>query len=157
MSQPTLTVEQVRSLATDKVFARGEAYYWDDVIFDTVKRGSVIEASCEAGSQPEPYHVTATLGENGVTEMTCTCPYDFGGACKHVVALLLTYVRRAQVFEARPTIEVALNARTKDELIALVQKMLTYYPDLKAVVDGRPHFSEQMDEEGDYDDYDYED
>jgi uncharacterized Zn finger protein len=155
MSQPRLTLEQVRSRATEKVFARGEAYYWDDVIFDTVKRGSVIEAFCEASSQPEPYHVTATLGENGVAEATCTCPYDYGGACKHVVALLLTYVRRAQVFEERPAIEAALNARSKDELITLIQKMLTYYPDLKAVVDGRPHISEQMrEDEDDYDDYD---
>jgi uncharacterized Zn finger protein len=154
MIRPKLTLEQIRIHATDKVFARGEAYYWDDVIFDAVKRGNVIEAYCEAGSQPESYHVTAALGENGILETSCTCPYDYEGACKHVVALLLTYLRREQVFEERPTISDALNMRGKDELIALIQKMLTYYPDLKSVVDGRPHISEQMreDEDDEYDD-----
>ena len=156
MEQIRLTLEQVRAYATEKSFARGEKYYWDDAIFDTVKRGSVIEAFCVAGSQPEPYYVTATLNENGIAQASCTCLYDAGGACKHMVALLLTYVRRAQVFDERPTIEASLNARSKDELVALVQKMLTYYPDLKAVVDGSPHISEQM-EEGWDDDFDDDD
>jgi uncharacterized Zn finger protein len=156
MTQPVLTLDQVRAYANEKSFARGEKYYWDDTIFETVKRGSVLEAFCEAGSQPEPYYVTATLAENGIAEASCTCPYDYGGACKHIVALLLTYVHRAQVFEERPSIEAALNGRSKDELIVLIQKMLTYYPDLNAVVDGRPHISEQMDEDWhDDDDYDH--
>lgn len=157
MAQLHLTLDQIRTYATEKSFARGEKYFWDDAIFEPLKRGNVLEAFCEAGSQPEPYFVTATLDENGVVEASCTCPYEYGGACKHVVALLITYVRRAQVFTDYPPIEAALNARSKDELIALVQKMLGYYPDLKAVVDGRPHISEQTDEDwgdDDYEDYD---
>jgi uncharacterized Zn finger protein len=121
-----------------------------------VKRSIFLEAFCEAGSQPEPYYVTASLTENGIAEASCTCPYDYGGSCKHIVALLLTYVRRAQVFEKRPPFDAALNARSKDELIALIQKMLTYYPDLKAIVDDHPHISEQRDEDWD-DDYDDDD
>lgn len=51
------------------------------------------------GTAPEPYEVKVMLGENEVLSAECTCPYDWGGACKHVVALLLTYIHQPEAFE----------------------------------------------------------
>lgn len=45
------------------------------------------EFSC-IGSSPEPYKVTIELGKNNIKTTSCTCPYDYGGICKHTVASL---------------------------------------------------------------------
>ncbi len=86
-----LTLKQIRTGATAQSFARGEEYYNNGAIFDPVMHGDEIEGSCEASSQPEPYQVRVKLGNDGIAEASCTCEYEYGGVCKHIVALLLTY------------------------------------------------------------------
>jgi uncharacterized Zn finger protein len=100
-----------------------------------VQRGNELHGFCEASSQPEPYHVRVTLGDQGVIEASCTCQYDFGGDCKHIVALLLTYLNKPGQFEQRPPIAESLASRDKDSLIALIHKMIDRYPDLEALID----------------------
>jgi len=46
-------------------------------------------ADCE-GSYT--YHLRVELDEGGIQSAFCTCPYDYAGYCKHIVALLLTYI-----------------------------------------------------------------
>ncbi len=130
-----LTLDQIRARATEQSFARGQTYYKEGTIFDTVQRGSRIEGHCEASSQPEPYYVTAALNNEGIVETSCTCQYEYGGDCKHIVALLLTYLNKASKFEQRTPINETLADRDKDDLIALIQKMVERYPDLQALVD----------------------
>ncbi len=36
-----------------------------------------------------PYKVKITWDENDYTELSCTCPYDYGGYCKHIAAVLM--------------------------------------------------------------------
>jgi uncharacterized Zn finger protein len=80
----------IRSLATAQSFERGENYYHSGAVLGLSKRGNTLLAHVE-GSSYEPYEVTVELSEHGVIEAYCTCPYDWGGYCKHVVAALLAY------------------------------------------------------------------
>ncbi|MBD2305029.1 SWIM zinc finger family protein [Chroococcidiopsis sp. FACHB-1243] len=31
------------------------------------------------------------MGKQGIVSADCTCPYDWGGLCKHQIAVLLAY------------------------------------------------------------------
>src|SRR5260221_238998 len=130
-----LTTDQIRARSIDQSFSRGQSYYKNNAIFDTVQRGDQIEGFCEASSQPSPYHVQATLSDKGIIRTSCTCQYDYGGDCKHIVALLLTYQHKSELFEQRTPIADTLASRDKDDLIALIRKMIERYPDLQALVD----------------------
>lgn len=133
MSQ--ITLNDIRSRATAQSFARGENYYHNGAIFDTVRRGNELEGRCE-GSEYVPYHIRVVLDEAGKVDTAfCTCPYDWGGDCKHIVALLLAYLHEPESFEERAPIRDVLLERSKEQLVTLIHQMIARYPDLQALVD----------------------
>ncbi len=93
-----------------------------------------LRAQCE-GSEYEPYQVSAILSKTGVVETSCTCPYDYGGICKHVIALLLTYVHTPQAFRVIPPLTTLLAERSQEELIALIGEMIEREPELLSLVE----------------------
>lgn len=131
---PRLTENHIRNLASGSSFERGENYYRDGAVFGAVRQGMELRAQCE-GSDYEPYQVSATLTESGITETSCTCPYDYGGICKHIVALLLTYVREPQSFRSVPPLTSLLAERSQEELIALISEMIKREPELLSLVE----------------------
>ena len=83
---PQIKPEEIRSRTTAQSYMRGESYFQNEAIFDTVRRGNELEGRCE-GSDYAPYHVSATLDEKGhIIATSCTCEYNWGGDCKHIVA-----------------------------------------------------------------------
>ncbi|MCQ3932392.1 MAG: hypothetical protein DPW16_18240 [Chloroflexi bacterium] len=133
-SQSEITLAQIRARANSQSFTRGEQYFRQNAISNTVKHGNIIEADC-TGSRSRPYHIQATIDETGILSTSCTCQYSYEGDCKHIVALLLNYLKRPEDFEEHPPIEGTLQKRTKEELIKLIQTMVRHYPDLQALVD----------------------
>src|SRR5215216_4778501 len=131
---PRLTEAHVRELASEKSFDRGEAYYHDGSVLEPVRQERELRAQCQ-GSDYEPYQVSATLSKSGIAETSCTCPYDYGGICKHVVALLLTYVHEPQAFRSIPPLDTLLDGRSQEELIALIGKMIKHEPELLSLVE----------------------
>lgn len=130
---PKLTEAQIKSLASSQSYQRGLSYYRDDSILNPVRQGMELSAEC-SGSDYEPYEVTATLNKNGVADTSCTCPYEYGGICKHIVALLLTYIHEPDSFEALDDLQSDLSNLSKEELIQLVGDMVNRDPKLKSVV-----------------------
>jgi len=94
---PQLTEGDIQLLCSARSFERGQELYWREAIRHPLRQGSTLQALCE-GSQAEPYRVMAELDEQGVAWAECSCPYDWGGHCKHIVALLLTWVHDPQEF-----------------------------------------------------------
>ncbi len=139
---PQLQQTQIRQRATAKSYERGENYYQSKAIFDTVHQGDEIKGLCE-GSSYQPYQVRAILNKDGnIVVTSCTCEYDQGGDCKHIVALLLTYLREPELFEQRAPVEDQLAERSQEELISLIRQMVERYPDLQTLID-RPRPSQQ--------------
>ena len=99
-----------------------------------VRQAKDLRAQCE-GSDYEPYQVSATLTKSGIGETSCTCPYDYGGICKHIVALLLTYVHEPQMFRSIPPITTLLAGCSQKELIALIGEMIKREPELLSLVE----------------------
>lgn len=131
---PKLTEAQIRAMATEKSFERGKGYYQGGAIVEPLRQGLELRAEC-AGSEYEPYQISVTLGAKGVVQTSCTCPYDWGGVCKHVVALLLTYIHRPQTFRALQPLDKMLANKSRDELIVIIQDLLRHKPDLMPVVE----------------------
>ena len=131
---PRITEAYVRGLATEKSFGRGRSYYKDGSIIDPVRQGIELRAYCE-GSEDEPYHLNVTLARGGVKDASCTCPYDWGGICKHLVALLLAYVHNPDQFRVVPPLQEMLARSTREELIAIIDQMLKREPELMPIVE----------------------
>jgi uncharacterized Zn finger protein len=131
---PTLTEAHIHNLASVQSFERGSSYFHDGAIFDPICQGRELRAFCE-GSEYEPYQVSATLTADGVGKTSCTCPYDWGGICKHIVALLLTYVHTPHAFRVIPALEALLAHRSRADLITLIDTMLKREPSLMAMVE----------------------
>jgi len=131
---PCLTEADIRELADDLSFERGMDYYMHDAIQEPVRQGSELRGECY-GSRSEPYQVRVLLGERGIVAAHCTCPR--GGFCKHIVALLLNYIRRPDAFRDVPPLEAMLASLTRDDLVGLVETMVRREPSLLALVETR--------------------
>ncbi len=129
---PALKESQVKALATDQSFERGQHYFHSGVIFNPTLQGNTLWADCEGTSTYQP---RATLGPDGVEDSSCTCPYDWGGLCKHQVALLLTYIHNRDQFQVMQPLPELLAGRSRDDLLTLIERMVQRHPDLLDIVD----------------------
>lgn len=129
MSAPKLTEGLIRSLTSAQSFSRGEESYMDGAVCDLERRRNILRAQVE-GSQYEPYEVSVELDAGGVMDATCTCPYDLGDYCKHVVAVLLAYVREPDCVAERRTVAELLTGLHRDELVDLLTKLLSAHVEL---------------------------
>ena len=121
MTKPLITEKTIREMANAKSFARGKEYYHDGAVSDVIRRGNRITAEVEGS---DLYEVTIVLDDGDVAEARCTCPYDFDGYCKHVVAVLLKLVHGADDVTERPPVDDLIRGLDRDDLARLVQKRL---------------------------------
>jgi uncharacterized Zn finger protein len=126
---PSITEADIRRLSSEQSFERGVDYYQGGALFELVRQGNELRAYCE-GSSYEAYRVSATLEKGGILSTHCTCPYDWGGLCKHIVALLLAWVHEPGTFHTVPPLDEMLAGRSQEELIALIKEMLKREPEL---------------------------
>jgi SWIM zinc finger len=107
----------IRTVATARSYTRGEEVFARGAVRDLRFTGRVYTASV-SGSRPAPYRVRIHGGPDEL-EAACTCPYEDGGACKHIVAVLLAIVEEggAQAKGRRelpPEVRQRLEALLKD-------------------------------------------
>src|SRR5438309_11319045 len=88
---PTITEQDIRNIIDPASFQRGQTYYNSDAIFNTRQQGMAMKARCQ-GSRSQAYRVEVTFNNAGIVSNQCSCP--LGGHCKHVAALLLTWIRQ---------------------------------------------------------------
>lgn len=129
-----LTQRQIQSRAFGKTFDRGETLYTNGAISRTVRRGDEINARCQ-GSYPQPYRVWATILAGEIAATSCDCEYDWGGDCKHIVALLLTFLYEPERFQERETLRDALMSRQKEDLLDIIEEMILLHPELVDIVE----------------------
>jgi uncharacterized Zn finger protein len=116
----------IRSLCTDAVFERGRNYRAEGRVRRIDRFEDLVTAAVQGSSR---YDVTVELGGTGI-DARCTCPYDGGGACKHVVAVLLEVAADPPEDESG-RIEAAIEDLSTDDLRAFVRDALAEHPELR--------------------------
>ncbi|MBE0684786.1 MAG: SWIM zinc finger family protein [Anaerolineaceae bacterium] len=129
MKEILLTEEDIQLLSTEKSFDRGEDLYLSSAISDTFRKKNTIFGKCE-GSGGKPYDLEVNF--DGIEmDAFCTCPYDWGGLCKHLVAFLLTFVNEEELFTESVDIPTLLEPLDRENLIVLISKLVKEKPDLQ--------------------------
>ncbi|RZM82797.1 SWIM zinc finger family protein [Leptolyngbya iicbica] len=131
-SLPRLTEKQVKALATEQSWQRGQRYFRQGAIAQGARQGAKIWADCMGTGV---YRTEVTFDQAGIEASSCTCPYDWGGICKHQVALLLTYIHTPDTFEELQPVAELLGDRSRADLLTMVEAMVQRYPDLMTIVD----------------------
>jgi len=78
----------IRRYASSRSFERGRDYLRSGAVSLLANDARQIKGEVQ-GSGSEPYGVDAVYDESGDLLARCDCPYDRGGWCKHIVAVLL--------------------------------------------------------------------
>jgi uncharacterized Zn finger protein len=92
---PTLSEQDIRNFVGERSFSLGQQYFRGKTLFNARRQGMMLKARCQ-GSQPDAYHVQAILETTRITDTACSCP--IGSHCKHVAALLLTWLHHPTEF-----------------------------------------------------------
>jgi uncharacterized Zn finger protein len=116
---PGVSEARIRAGASPDSFGRGRDYYDRGAVVELALRGHTFQGDVE-GSQYTPYRVIVSFDVGGITTASCTCPYDWGGWCKHIVAVLLTSLYEADEIESRPTLDAQLAELDRTQLQALL-------------------------------------
>ncbi len=122
MTWPELTEAQIRQYAAADTFQRGRDYYQQGAVVALIKRGALLQAEVE-GSRAAPYRVHCAFDSPGQITATCSCPYEWGGWCKHIVAALLACIKEPETIEERPALESILEKLKREDLLALLLKL----------------------------------
>ena len=118
----------IRANATNQSWQRGEIYYRDGYVGQVSRRGDTIAAEV-SGSGVRPYRVTINFGDCQMMG-ECTCPYDWGGYCKHIVATLLVCLHQSELIQSRPSLEEILDRLNEVQTQTLIQKLVARKPEL---------------------------
>ncbi len=122
-----ITEDTLRSITIKQSFERGREYYHSGAIYNAIHQGNTLLADCEGTSA---YHLHVELDEGGIQSASCTCSYELSGYCKHIIALLLTYIHQPGRFSERKSLSVLLENVDKTALVAILTKLTDRHPEL---------------------------
>ena len=129
MQPPQVTPDQIQQRCTEQSFTRGLDYFHAGAIGNPTLHNYTLSAICE-GTDIDPYRVTVELMPTGIASTDCSCPYDWEGDCKHIVALLLTYVEEPDAIYSLDTLLATLEAKPKSSLLQVISELLKRAPEL---------------------------
>ena len=130
----SLTHTDIQRWVGPASFQKGMSYFGRGAIYESRLQGQTLKARCH-GSQAASYKLQVTFGLAGIASANCSCPVGAGGRCKHIAALLLTWVDAPASFEETNDLVASLEKRSKAELIALIQQMVQREPDFEILLE----------------------
>lgn len=127
MPLPHFSETQLTAYAATHIVERGRAYYTQGRVTSLVCRGTTLFAEVE-GNEELAYQVCCTFETDGSIVTRCTCPYDRGGWCKHIVAACFSLLFQPETIEERPSLERLLADLTREQLRTLVLELAAVDP-----------------------------
>ena len=124
-----LTEQDIHDLANEKTFEKGEELYECGAISATSLKGNTIYGKCD-GSEFMPYDIEIDLSDDEI-DPYCTCPFDWGGICKHQVALLLTFLYEPEKFIELEDPTTLLEQLDREKLILLISDLIKDHPNIQ--------------------------
>lgn len=138
-----LTESEIAKGANSSSFEKGYNYYQHGYVLEITQRGEQITAEVE-GSGYQPYQVQVTVKENTIVTTHCSCPYDWGGYCKHIVAVLLHYIHEPDAIEQQEPLATSLADLTAEQLKQLIIKVSTENLDFVRAIERELHWSKMV-------------
>ena len=132
MEPPEITQYQIQERCTEQSYMRGLDYFHSGAISNPTFHDYTLSGTCE-GTDIEPYRVTVELTPTGIADADCSCLYDWGGDCKHIVALLLTYVHEPDAILSLEPLLTALAEKPKSNLLQVISELLKRAPELAPI------------------------
>ena len=139
-----ITETLVREHSSPQSFRKGEDYYRQGAVLSVIRRDTTVQAEV-AGGGFVPYNVSVSFYEAGIVHATCSCPYDWGGWCKHIVAVLLSCVHAPEIVQNLPALEETLCTLDRDQLQDLLLKLAERDPTLTEVIESEISLLESSD------------
>ncbi|RKU06275.1 hypothetical protein C6502_20475 [Candidatus Poribacteria bacterium] len=133
MELPQITLEQIQERCTEQSFTRGVDYFYADAISNPVFHDYTLSATCE-GTDIDPYRVTVELMPTRIDAAHCSCLYDWGGDCKHIVALLLTCFHNPETILSLEPLFATLASEPSSSLLRIISELLKHAPELVPIV-----------------------
>jgi uncharacterized Zn finger protein len=134
MPLPSISESLVRQKSNANSFSRGQAYMRQGAVMSLIQRGPDLYAEV-GGSEDNSYHIHIGFDAGGLKSARCSCPYNFGGWCKHIVATLLTCIHQPEDVDTRPALAELLNSLNQTQLKDLIQALVKDQPELLETID----------------------
>lgn len=128
MNFPMLDEKIIRDNASAESFRRGKDYFGEGAVLSLTRRGNQLFAEVQ-GSGYDPYIVTVEMADDEILYAGCTCPYDQGGWCKHIVATLLACREEPETVVERQPIANLLADLNTAQLRSLIETVIEQWPD----------------------------
>lgn len=129
-----LDEDVIRQNSSPQSFERGLDYYRRGLVLSVIRRGEELRAEV-VGSEFAPYDVRVVFDAAGAVEAWCSCPYDWGGWCKHIVATLLSATHEPDSVRDQPAIEEVLSDLDREELQGILLRLADRDPRLADAIE----------------------
>ncbi len=130
----SITNEFIRAHASPESMRRGQEYYFGGRVDSLALRDDILTATVR-GSDIEPYTVRAIVRDGAFVNVSCTCPYDWGDWCKHIVAVALAIAEHPDSVDELPSLRTRLESLDRETLLSLVTRLVKDEPAIEAPVE----------------------
>lgn len=118
-----LSEGELEERAAEGSFERGVEYHEAKAVLSVIARGKHVQARV-SGSNARPYRVELAGAEGDeLGRVSCSCPDDREGWCKHVVAVLLAIRGGDEALEQRGMPETEIGELSVEELRNFVEEL----------------------------------
>ncbi len=114
--------------------SRGQYYYDSGAVISLWQRGQNLQALVN-GSEVKPYRVAMDFNQDNLENVSCSCPYDYEGWCKHIVAVLLTCSRQPELIIKKASLEELLTPIDESKLRKLLNHLVAKHPEIIETID----------------------
>ncbi len=132
MQFPAVSEDFIRQHATQQSWSRAESYANRSRVTDLCQRGGLLQAFVDGS---DLYRVTIEFDKTQVNSATCSCPYSYGGWCKHIIATLIVASEDPDQIERRASLPELLDRLNPVQTQQLVRHLVIEYPELLDRID----------------------
>jgi hypothetical protein len=106
-----ISLLKFETIISSAIVRRGQDYFYNDAVKSLRKlKGDKWVASVEG---TEIYRVCIQLKDDVVYNHSCSCPYDMGPVCKHIIAVLYSF---------KKSVKLKLNEETFEQMISRIPR-----------------------------------
>lgn len=125
---PDIAQERMIDYVGPAMFKQGQDYLQSEPFYVYYREWMTLRGICEGTTNPS-YSVRIIFNQKGIANSCCTCYTNRVVPCKHIAGLLALWYENQADFPDRAQWARVLKLTDKDDLVALLEKIVDLYPD----------------------------